>query len=127
MTKIILKKDWVRIPEYISTPPNVLLRLNLNLNLPIIYNEQDILFPKGILGLKDESEELMKKFVSVFKENRWLYAFLIKVMSAKAFVQQSDAYTVDARDILRLPINTDEKGYPVFDVEIANLSTYRLL
>ena len=113
MTKIISKKDWVRIPEYISTPPNVLLRLNLNLNLPIIYNEQNILFPKGILGLKDESEELMKKFVSVFKENRWLYAFLIKVMSAKAFVQQSDAYTVDARDILRLPINTDEKGYPV--------------
>ena len=34
-------------------------------------------------------------------------------MSAKAFVQQSDAYTVDAQDILRLPINTDEKGYPV--------------
>lgn len=65
----------MRIPEYISTPPNVLLRLNLNLNLPIIYNEQNILFPKGILGLKDESEELMKKFVSVFKENRWLYAF----------------------------------------------------
>lgn len=113
MIQTISEDDWVRIPEYVSTSPNILLRLNLNLNMPIIYNEQALLFPKGVLGLKDENEKLMRDFVSVFKQNRYLYALLIKIMSPKVFVQQSDAYTIDAQDILRMPINIDDNGYPI--------------
>jgi hypothetical protein len=121
MTKTVSEDDWVRIPEYVSESPNILIRLNVNLNIPIIYNQQNILFPKDILGLKCENENLMKDFVSIFKQNRQLYSLLIKISSSKTFVQQGDAYTIDAQDILRLPINIDEKGHPVPFEEIGNL------
>jgi hypothetical protein len=120
MTKVVSEDDWVRIPTYVSEFPNILIRLNINLNIPIIYNQQDILFPKGILGLKCENENLMKDFVSIFKQNRQLYSLLIKISSSKTFVQQSDAYTIDAQDILRLPINVDEKGHPVLFEKIGS-------
>ena len=120
MTKFVSKDDWVRVPEYVSTPPNIFIRLNLNLGIPIIYNKQNILFPKGILGLKSENENLMKDFVSVFKKNRELYSLLIKIGSSKAFVQQSDAYSIDAQDIMRLPINTDQSNYPILFEPMSN-------
>ncbi len=113
MTITVSGDDWVRIPEYVSDPPNILIRLNVNLNIPIFLNRQNIFFPKGILGLKCDNEELMRNFVSVFKQNRQLYSLLIKLSSSKVFIQQGNAYSIDAQDILRLPINLNKDGEPI--------------
>lgn len=55
----------------------------------------------------------MQKFVSAFVANRNLYMLLIKASSPKIFIQQSNSYTIDGNDILSLPINIDNEGYPI--------------
>ena len=42
-----------------------------------------------------------------------LYMLLIKASSPKIFIQQSNSYTIDGNDILSLPINIDNEGYPI--------------
>lgn len=102
------------IPDNVLSAPNILIRLNINHQLPIVYNESHNLhFRPGVLGIKGDNSQLMKKFVSLFIENRDLYMLLIKATSPKIYIQQSDSYTVDGNDILNLPINTDKDGNPI--------------
>ena len=49
----------------------------------------------------------------LFVANRNLYMLLIKASSPKIFIQQSNSYTIDGNDILSLPINIDNEGYPI--------------
>lgn len=99
------------IPDDILNAPNILIRLNINHQVPIVYNSKyDIYFRPGVLGLKGEDNLLMQKFVSLFIDNRDLYMLLIKASSPKIYIQQSDSYTIDGNDILNLPINTDSNG-----------------
>lgn len=107
------KKHILRraIPKTVATPPNILIRLNINYNLPIVYNEKyNVNFRPGVLGLKSSDNQEMADFVSLFIQNRELYMLLIKATSPKIFIQQSNSYTVDGNDILNLPINTDKNG-----------------
>lgn len=102
------------IPDNISNIPNILIRLNINHKLPIVYNDKyNIYFRPGVLGLKGGSKQLMKQFVSLFIKNRDMYMFLIKAYSPKIYIQQSESYTIDGNDILSLPINIDEEGNPI--------------
>lgn len=102
------------IPDDVFNVPNILIRLNINHQLPIAYNgSHNLHFRPGVLGLKGDNSQLMKKFVSLFIENRDLYMLLIKATSPKIYIQQSDSYTVDGNDILNLPINTDKDGNPI--------------
>lgn len=91
----------------VFTPPNVLIRLNINHLLPIVFNKEKIYFRPGVLGIKGGN---LNMFVETFKENRKLYITLIHLSSSKTFVQQAGSFSVDANDILKLPINIDEKG-----------------
>ena len=106
----ITEDDWVRIPKQGFTPPNILLRLNINVKLPIVYNVEQLAIPNGILIIRSKELEKMKQFISVFKENRDLYIFLIKALSPKTFIQQGGGYSINRQDILNLPINLDDKG-----------------
>jgi hypothetical protein len=108
--KPVLHDDWVRVPKSGFTPPNILIRLNINVNLPIVYNNLQLAIPNGILYIKGANTEEMKHFVSVFKENRNLYIFLIKALSPKTYIQQGGGYSINRQDILNLPIMIDEKG-----------------
>ena len=102
------------ISDDVVNAPNILIRLNINHQLPIIYNRNhNLYFRPGVLGLKGDDNQLMKKFVSLFIENRDLYMLLIKATSPKIYIQQSNSYTIDGNDILNLPINTDKAGNPV--------------
>lgn len=111
------KNEYVRIVDDISfyTSPIVLIRLNINKNIPIAYyrDAELLLFPKGILGIKGKDPVLMDKFITLFKKNRELYKVLIKATGPKIFVQQDDAYSIEARDIMKLPINLDSEGQPI--------------
>jgi len=118
--------------KYVSTPPNILLRLNINFQLPICYNTRELEFAPGVLGIKGNNTELMHKFISLFRQNRVLYIFLIKASSPKNFIQQSKSYTIDARDIENLPVNTDDKGdlisfEPLNSVEMAVMEETTLI
>ena len=104
----ILIDDWVRIPKIGFSPPNVLIRLNINVNLPIVYNERPLAIPNGILSIKGTDTEKMKRFISIFKENRGLYIFLIRALSPKTYIQQGGGYSVNLQDIMNLPINIDK-------------------
>ncbi|WP_352423915.1 N-6 DNA methylase [Proteiniphilum sp.] len=106
----VLQDDWVRIPKSGFTPPNVLIRLNINVNLPIVYNKRQLAIPNGILYIKGTDTEEMQHFISVFKENRELYIFLIKALSPKTYIQQGGGYSVNRQDILNLPIEVNERG-----------------
>lgn len=114
---IFVEKDHIArrpIPNDILNPPNILIRLNINHQIPIFYNTQDdIYFRPGVLGLKGDNNLLMQKFTSAFIANRNLYMLLIKASSPKIFIQQNNSYTIDGNDILNLPINTDNEGYPI--------------
>ncbi len=109
--KTISQDDWVRVPKNGFTVPNVLVRLNINVNLPIIYNIKNLLIPNGVLTIKSKDIERMKDFVTAFKQNRNLYIFLIKALSAKAFIQQGGGYSINRQDLLNLPINVDIDGH----------------
>jgi hypothetical protein len=90
--------------------------------VPIVYNDKyNVYFRPGVLGLKGESNQLMKQFVSLFIENRNIYMLLIKASSPKIYIQQSDSYTIDGNDILSLPINTDEEGNPISFEPMSNI------
>lgn len=106
----VLNDDWVRIPNQGFNPPNILLRLNINVNLPIVYNIQELAIPNGILIIKGNESSKMKQFISAFKKNRDLYIFLIKALSPKTFVQQGGGYSINRQDILNLPIDIDKEG-----------------
>ncbi|WP_281323447.1 HsdM family class I SAM-dependent methyltransferase [Flavobacterium aestivum] len=114
LTKEAVKKisqdDWVRVPKNGFAVPNVLVRLNINLNLPIIYNIRNLLIPNGVLTIKSHDIEKMKNFVTAFKHNRGLYIFLIKALSPKAFIQQGGGYSINRQDLLNLPINVGIDG-----------------
>lgn len=102
------------VPENVINTPNILIRLNINYQIPIFYNDQYRMhFRPGVLGLKGDNPLLMKKFVSLFIANRKLYMLLIKASSPKIYIQQSNSYTIDGNDILNLPINTDQDGTPI--------------
>ena len=108
--KPIQNDDWVRVPKQGFDPPNILLRLNINVNLPIVYNVQPLAIPNGILFIKGSDSLKMQQFISAFKENRSLYIFLIKALSPKTFVQQGGGYSINRQDILNLPIDIDNEG-----------------
>ncbi|WP_055437152.1 HsdM family class I SAM-dependent methyltransferase [Lacinutrix algicola] len=95
-----------------NNPPNILIRLNIGHKLPIVYNTEIFHFYPGVLGLKGNDEIMMKSFVKTFKANRDLYMTLMKIKSPKVYVQQAGGFTIDANDILELPIDVDSKGYP---------------
>ncbi|GHT35615.1 type I endonuclease-methyltransferase fusion protein [Bacteroidia bacterium] len=110
------------IPDNISNAPNIFIRLNINHQVPIVYNDKyNVYFRPGVLGLKGESNQLMKQFVSLFIENRNIYMLLIKASSPKIYIQQSDSYTIDGNDILSLPINIDEEGNPISFEPMSNI------
>jgi hypothetical protein len=108
--KSISNDDWVRAPKQGFNPPNILLRLNINVNLPIVYNTQQLAIPNGILFIRGNDSSKMQQFISAFKENRSLYVFLIKALSPKTFVQQGGGYSINRQDILNLPVDVDDKG-----------------
>lgn len=108
--KAISNDDWVRVPKQGFNPPNILLRLNINVNLPIVYNTRQLAIPNGILFIKGNNTSQMQHFISAFKENRSLYIFLIKALSPKTFVQQGGGYSINHQDILNLPIDVDDNG-----------------
>ncbi|WP_346855569.1 N-6 DNA methylase [uncultured Draconibacterium sp.] len=89
----------------IFEPPNVLIRLNLNYSLPSIYNKEKIFFRPGVIGIKVNKLEQFEKH---FKLNREFYITLIHLSSSKTFIQQAGSYSIDANDVLQLPINVDE-------------------
>lgn len=110
------------IPSDVLDAPNILIRLNINHNIPIVYNSKhNVHFRPGVLGLKGNDNQLMKKFVSLFIENRDLYILLIKASSPKIYIQQSDSYTIDGNDILNLPINTDKNGNLISFEQMGNV------
>ncbi len=94
-------------------PPNVLMRLNLNHNIPTVFNNKKIGFLPGVIAMKGGDELTMKRFVNVFKENRTFYSTLIKIMSSKTYIQQSGGFTIDAQDIKNLPLKLNEIGNPI--------------
>lgn len=101
------------VPDDVFNAPNILIRLNVNHRIPISYNSFNVHFRPGVLGLKGDNNLLMEKLVSAFIANRDLYMLLIKASSPKVCVQQSDSYTIDANDVLNLPVNIDDNGHPV--------------
>jgi len=105
----------------ISSPPNVLVRLNANYSIPIVYNNEKIVFLPGVLGLKGTTEKGMIKFVEAFKSNRELYLALAKILSSKIFIQQSGEFTIDAQDIMNLPLKLDKDRNPVSFDEISEM------
>jgi hypothetical protein len=107
--KSILHDDWVRMPKQGFSVPNILLRLNINVHIPVVYNIQQLAIPNGILIIKWHDFQKMQHFISAFKKNRNLYIFLIKALSPKTFVQQGGGYSINRQDILNLPINTDDE------------------
>lgn len=113
------KDDIVRANNRreIYSAPNILLRLNTNYDIPILLNYKDAFFPKGILGIKGDELEVMKKFVQVFKINKPIYKQLISIISSKVFVQQTGRYSIDAQDIMNLPlvVNSDDDPIPFED------------
>lgn len=115
---VIEKEDWVRIPKNGFYPPNILIRLNVNVNLPIVLNTSDIMIPNGVLNLKSENLDVMKNFVQIFRANRELYIFLIKILSPKTYIQQGGAYSINRQDILRLPLIFDQNN---------NLKSFKIL
>ncbi|TFD93768.1 hypothetical protein E2605_16595 [Dysgonomonas capnocytophagoides] len=108
--EIIQYDDWVRIPINGFSPPNVLIRLNINVHLPIVYNTHDLAIPNGVLTIKGDNLLKMQHFVSSFKKNRDFYIFLIKALSPKTFIQQGGGYSVNRQDVLNLPIVYDREG-----------------
>jgi len=119
--KKISHDDWVRVPKNGFVPPNILIRLNINVNLPTIYNVQNLLIPNGVLTIKSQDIDKMKNFISAFKQNRNLYIFLIKALSPKAFIQQGGGYSINRQDLLNLPINVNDDGhiisFPILDTQ----------
>ncbi|MGQ7946762.1 HsdM family class I SAM-dependent methyltransferase [Flavobacterium sp. WC2509] len=94
----------------ILNPPNILIRLNANYSMPIVFNTKKIGFFPGVLGLKGENDLVMKRFVEIFKINRLIYRTLIKLLSSKIYMQQSGEYSIDAQDIMNLPLKLDAEG-----------------
>lgn len=117
--KTIHSDDWVRVPKSGFTPPNILIRLNINVNLPIVLNEQKLAIPNGVLTIKGKSKTKLENFIAAFKANRNFYIFLIKVLSPKAYIQQGGGYSINRQDILNLPIDIDINNnislFPSFD------------
>lgn len=93
--------------------PNVYIRLNIAHSLPISFNEIDFFFSPGVLGIKGNDSKKLLQFVNIFKKNKELYITLIKLTSPKVYVQQAGGFTVDAKDIMNLPINLDINGNPI--------------
>ncbi|MBU7571234.1 MAG: N-6 DNA methylase, partial [Flavobacterium sp.] len=114
-------EDWVRIPKNGFNPPNILMRLNINVNLPIFYNKKVLMIPNGVVTIQAQNTDRMQDFVTSFKKNRDLYVFLIKALSPKAYIQQGGGYSINLQDITKLPINLDSNGciipFPSFDLQ----------
>jgi hypothetical protein len=110
------------IPDDVLNAPNILIRLNINHQVPITYNNtHNVYFRPGVLGLKGDDNKLMEKFASLFIKNRDLYMLLIKASSPKIFIQQSDSYSIDGNDILNLPVNTDMNGNLIPFEQMSNI------
>jgi hypothetical protein len=105
--KRIANDDWVRIPNVGFNPPNVLVRLNINANLPIVYNTKHLAIPNGVLLIKGVDDKKLRNFVPVFKQNKDFYNFLIEATSPKVFVQQGGGYSINRQEILNLPVCID--------------------
>lgn len=114
----IIKRN---IEREILSPPNILIRLNANYSMPIVLNKDEIGFFPGVLCLKGDSLPLMQQFVKLFRSNRPIYKTLIKLLSSKIYMQQSGEYTIDAQDIMNLPINIDIQGNPVPFEKMSNI------
>ena len=119
------KEDYYLRPPSGDTAvsPNVLIRLNLNYSLPIVLNHQELIFRPGVLALKAANKGSMESFVESFRSNRELYKRLIRIRSAKAFVQQSGDFSIEADDILQLPIFLDDKNNPTEFPEISHIES----
>ncbi|NOQ26802.1 MAG: N-6 DNA methylase [Bacteroidales bacterium] len=113
--KICNKDDVVRVnsKRELYDSPNILIRLNLNYNIPILLNNENAFFPKGMLGIKGGEQVEMEEFITTFKLNKPIYKQLVGVASSKIFIQQSGRYTIDAQDIMNLPLKVDSQGNPV--------------
>ena len=107
-------KEVRKINEFVATPPNILIRLNLNYSLPTVYNKLDLVFFPGVLAIKGPDNKEMKHFVKHFIDNRKFYETIITIRASKAFIQQSAAFSIDKSDILNLPLNlnTNNKIIP---------------
>lgn len=114
MIDLIFEDTYKRVNQkkVSNNPPNILIRLNIRHKLPIVYSTEAFHFFPGVLGLKGNDEKMMKSFVKTFKANRDLYMTLMKIKSPKIYVQQAGGFTIDANDILELPMDVDSKGYP---------------
>jgi type I restriction-modification system DNA methylase subunit len=60
----LIKRDEIK--TNVVPPPNVLIRLNLNHNIPIVFNNKRIGFLPGVIGLRSGSESQMRNFETVF-------------------------------------------------------------
>lgn len=116
-----LKKRGVNAD--VLNPPNILIRLNANYSMPIVLNSKKIGFFPGVLGLKGKSDSEMSRFVEVFKENRIVYKTLIKLLSSKIYMQQSGEYTIDAQDIMNLPLQLNNTGSFVAFGELSEMES----
>lgn len=112
MWYICEKDDIVRYNPKNFYTPNILIRLNAGRNLPIIYNEEDIIVPNGVLAITDEDADKLKFFTQYFRANRDFYKFWINVHSPKTFVQQGDCISINRQEIESLPMLT-ENGTPI--------------
>jgi Eco57I restriction-modification methylase len=101
------------VNDDILSPPNILIRLNANYSIPIVLNKKKVGFFPGVLGLKGNSESELKKFYDTFLANRTLYKALMKLLSSKIYMQQSGEYSLDAQDIMNLPLKINSRGNPV--------------
>ncbi len=109
MFEICEEDDIVRYNPQNFVAPNVLIRLNVGRNLPIVYNEEDFIIPNGVLAITDENRDKLKKFVSAFVTNKQFYKFWINVHSPKTFVQQGGDISVNLQEIESLPILIEDE------------------
>jgi type I restriction-modification system DNA methylase subunit len=102
--------------EALYSPPHVLIKLNLNQNLPTIFNDSHpLLFEDSFFGIASSPKDagLLIDFCEAFRSNRTLYKFLITVTSAKTFLQMAGNSLINSKDIKELPINLNELGEPI--------------
>lgn len=111
--------------EELYSPPNILIKCNINQGLPSILNKQErFIFDNTFLGVKckDIAEtRLFEQFYNVFKNNRSLYKFLITVTSSKTFLQKGGNSLINSKDLKSLPINIDNLGNPIPFESISNI------
>lgn len=90
--------------KYIYKAPNILIRGVIgNLNIPIFFSEEDVSFPKGIIGIhapKSEYSELIKMYDYLTKYSELLRVF---IMSTSGRVLVDKATALNKEDIFNIP------------------------